>query len=253
MRISLIQFDISRHDADDNIRRVVEMMDGAPGSDVYVLPEMWVTGFDTDPAPEVDAMGRKALACMLAEARRRDCAIVGSLAVRDAQGQREAGEVWRNRCYFVTPEGVAGRYDKRHLFAYGGEDRSYEAGDAPCVVSWRGVRWMLQVCFDLRFPESARNRADGGYDVLVYVANWPASRRNAWEALLTARAIENQACCIGVNRTGTDGACLYAGGSRAIDAYGHPLCVAGECPGVCTFAPDLGRQRHLRDKFPVLP
>lgn len=253
MQISLIQFDIRRHDADDNIRRVVEMMDSAPGSDVYVLPEMWVTGFETDPKPEVNGMGQKALACMLDEARRRDCAIVGSLAVCDAPDPSGTGAVWHNRCYFVTPEGVAGQYDKRHLFAYGGEDRAYEAGSAPCVVSWRGVRWMLQVCFDLRFPESARNRANGGYDVVVYVASWPASRRNAWEALLTARAIENQACCIGVNRTGTDGDCPYAGGSRAIDAYGHPLCVADDRPGIYTFTPDFNRQRHLREKFPVLP
>ncbi len=262
MRITLLQTDIRWHDMSANTAEAARLIDTAPGSDLYLLPEMWATGFDTEPSYDLIAVADKALDWMRAEARQRDAAVAGSVAVRvypepttPAAPDDEAADkaaLWRNRFYFVTPEGEVTYYDKRNLFVYGGEQLTYSPGRERVIVTWRGVRFMLQTCFDLRFPETARNGLADCYDVLLYVANWPASRRTAWDTLLTARAIENQACCIGVNRTGSAPHCLYDGGSRAVDAYGRPLAVLDNRPQAVTVTPDLERQRAFREKFSVL-
>lgn len=254
MRITLLQTDIRWRDARANMAEAARLMDTAPGSDLYLLPEMWATGFDTEPGYELITMADEALAWMRTEARRREAAVAGTVAVRvypDGSHSDEAA-LWRNRFYFVKPDGEISYYDKRNLFVYGGEQLTYSPGHERVIVTWRGVRFMLQTCFDLRFPETARNGLADAYDVLLYVANWPASRRAVWDTLLTARAMENQACTVGVNRTGADPHCLYDGGSRAVDAYGRPLTVLDDRPQAVTVAPDLERQRAFREKFSVL-
>ena len=148
--------------------------------------------------------------------REGNCAEVGSVA---GHGQG----IWRNRCLFVTPEGIAAHYDKAHLFTPADEHLSFCPGGESPVVPWRGFRFKMQTCFDLRFPEGARNRADAPYDVLLYGASWPIQRRTAWDTLLRARAIENQAFCLGVNRTGNDPNCQYNGGSALIAPNGEVL------------------------------
>ena len=177
-------------------------------------------------------------------AQAHDCAVAGSVAVQ------ENGRYY-NRFYFVKPDGEVRSYDKKHLFTYGGEDKRFTAGRERVVVEFRGVRVLLQVCYDLRFPVWVRNRKD--YDMILYVASWPTSRVEAWLALLRARAIENQCYVAGVNRVGTDPACEYCGGTLMIDPYGQTLAEC-ERDKVCavTAEVDMEQLEHFRRKFPVL-
>ena len=163
----------------------------ADKSDLYVLPEMWSTGFATEPEGIAESDG-SSLNWMKQMANRLDAAVAGSIAT-------EIDGKYYNRFYFVKPanddnDNEIEYYDKHHLFTYSGEHLRYTAGERRVVVEWRGWRFLLQVCYDLRFPVFARNCAEGpdAYDVALYVASWPTSRRAPWDALLRARAIENQ-------------------------------------------------------------
>jgi predicted amidohydrolase len=173
-----------------------------------------------------------------------DAAIAGSVAVEE-QGR------YYNRFYFVKPDGSVTYYDKRHLFTYGGEHLRFTAGEERVIVEWRGVRILLEVCYDLRFPIWARNRGD--YDMILYVASWPTPRVKAWSALLVARAIENQCYVAGVNRVGEDPTCDYCGGSVIINPYGHTLAACAdntECEVSAEI--DIEALEAFREKFPVL-
>lgn len=254
MKISLLQLDTQWMSAAENIRRAERLMSLVPDSDLYVLPEMWATGFCTEPALESADQSATALEWMRRTAQQFGRAVAGTLPVRSwpEEAAPSTTAMWRNRFFFVMPDGSECHYDKRHLFVPGGEHLTYAAGEESVIVCYRGLRFMLQTCFDLRFPESARNHAAEPYDILLYAANWPQPRIAAWSALLRARAIENQACCIGVNRTGSDPACIYNGQSAAFDAYGNQLAEAGDSEKILTISPDMERQRHLREKFKVL-
>lgn len=252
MKIALVQTAIVPLNPDANMQQAEILMNTAPEADVYVLPETWSTGFCTEPGthwPQAD----EALCWMKRQAALRQAAIVGSMVVN------ASGEQYFNRLFFVRPDGTTTHYDKRHLFAYGGEDRCFSPGHETVVAEWKGVRFMLQICFDLRFPESARNYLSlPPYDVLLYVANWPASRRTAWDALLQARAIENQAYVVGVNRAGyfsaeekTDSS-VYNGGSAAYDAFGNRLLQLSEQAGCKLLEIDTTQLQGFRKSFPVL-
>ena len=182
---------------------------------------------------------------MQLQARRLDAAIVGSVAIRDEQQQL------RNRLFFVRPDGSYDYYDKRHLFSYAGETDEYVAGEQRVVTQWRGVRWLLQVCYDLRFPVFSLIKGD--YDAVIYVANWPLSRQDVWQTLLKARALENQCFVVGVNRVGSDPACHYQGGSVVIDAYGHTLAMCVDS-SVSTASAQLDMEalRRFRERCHVL-
>ena len=186
-------------------------------SDIVVLPEMFTTGFSMNALANAEAPGGETELWMQTIAREHDCAVTGSIAVRP----KEPGDTVFNRMLFVTPTD-SWYYDKRHLFRMAGEHRRYRGGTERIVVAWRGWRVLLQVCYDLRFPVFSRNRED--YDLALYVANWPDSRRVHWRSLLVARAIENQACVVGVNRVGEDANGLsYSGDSLAVGADGRVL------------------------------
>lgn len=232
-------------DAAENLRHAEELIKSQPGADVYVLPEMFTTGFCVEPSRIAEPMEGPTLAWMRRVASETDAAIVGSVATIAPEGG------YKNRMYFAEPDGQVFHYDKRHLFSYSGEDKHYEAGRERVIIEWRGVRFLLQVCYDLRFPVFARNCDD--YDVALYVANWPDKRRMAWDILLRARAIENQAVVIGVNRVGTDPMCNYDGGTAAIDFFGF---VAVRCDDnteqVITYEVKMDEMRQYRDKFPSL-
>ena len=232
-------------DAAENLRHAEELIKSQPGADIYVLPEMFTTGFCMEPSRIAEPMEGPTLAWMRRVASETDAAIVGSVATIAPEGG------YKNRMYFVEPDGKVFHYDKRHLFSYSGEDKHYEAGRERVIIEWRGVRFLLQVCYDLRFPVFARNCDD--YDVALYVANWPDKRRMAWDILLRARAIENQAVVIGVNRVGTDPMCNYDGGTAAIDFFGF---VGARCDDnaeqVVTFEVKMDEMRQYRDKFPSL-
>lgn len=248
MKISLLQQDIVWGDAHANHMAAEEAILAAPKSDLYVLPEMWSTGFATEPKGVAEADGRS-LSFMQQMADRMDAAIAGSIAT-------EVDGRYYNRFYFVKPgTETPACYDKHHLFTYSGEHHRYTAGKERVVVEWRGVRFLLQVCYDLRFPVFSRNAAEGSdaYDVALYVASWPTSRRGPWDALLRARAIENQCYVCGVNRVGNDPACNYNGGTVIIDAYGRTVaaCPDGEVSAICADI-DMEKLTAFRQKFPVL-
>ncbi len=157
--------------------------------------------------------------------------------------------IYRNRMLFVEPSGKMTQYDKHHLFRPGGEGRDYTPGKRRVVVEYKGFRFLMQVCYDLRFPVFSRNRGD--YDAIIYCASWDNKRRDAWCALLRARAIENQSYVIGVNRVGTDPDAVYIGDSKAIDYLGRTMADAesGEWTMVVTL--DLEEQRAFRQSFPA--
>ena len=224
----------------------------ADKSDLYVLPEMWSTGFATEPEGIAESDG-SSLNWMKQMANRLDAAVAGSIAT-------EIDGKYYNRFYFVKPandgsDNEIEYYDKHHLFTYSGEHLRYTAGERRVVVEWRGWRFLLQVCYDLRFPIFARNCAEGpdAYDVALYVASWPTSRRAPWDALLRARAIENQCYVCGVDRTGDDPACHYNGGTAIIDAYGNTVaaCPDGEVSAIRVEL-DMDKLTAFRKKFPVL-
>lgn len=245
MKITLLQIDIAWQDAEANKRKVERMIAMAEKSDVYVLPEMFTTGFVVSPAGVAENEGAT-LEWMRLTARQYDAAICGSVAVE------ERGRYY-NRFYFVKPDGETVYYDKRHLFAYGGENMHYTSGDERVAVSFRGVRFLLQVCYDLRFPVFSRNDARNPYDVVLYVASWPASRLPVWNTLLHARAIENQCYVAGVNRVGDDTACHYSGGTMMVDAYGHTMAECRpDAEMAVTCGIDMAKLMSFRAKFPVL-
>ena len=198
MKITMIQSAPTWADAEASLARVEQMIAVAPTADVYVLPEMFATGFCMQPERIAQPEGGTILSAMKRLSAHYGAAIVGSVAVAD-------GEKSYNRMYFVRPDGTVDRYDKRHLFTYSGEHEHYARGESRCIVEFRGVRFLLQVCYDLRFPVWSRNRGD--YDAIIYIASWPVARISAWDTLLPARAIENQCYVVGVNRVGDDPAC----------------------------------------------
>lgn len=248
MIVTLFQRDIVWGNPTENMRLNEAELLKAPQSDVYVLPEMWSTGFVTRPAEAGIGDGSAELQWMQRMACQLDAAIAGSVALQDSEG------CYRNRFYFVTPQQVF-YYDKHHLFTYGGEHLRYTPGQERVVVEWRGVRFLLMVCYDLRFPIFSRNepRQQGGYDCALYVASWPTPRVEAWRTLLLARAIENQCYVCGVNRVGTDPSCAYCGGTAAISPYGQLIeACADHQESTITLSLDLPALQAFREKFPVL-
>lgn len=164
-------------------------------ADLFLLPEMFSTGFCMD-AAEVSDRNEESLEFLRKISKEKNTAFCGSAPVE------ENGHSY-NRMYFVQPYAETVFYDKRHLFSFSGEDKVYTPGKKRVIVEYKGVRFLLQVCYDLRFPVFARNNDD--YDAILYVANWPEKRVEAWEHLLKARAIENLSFVFGLNRIGTDG------------------------------------------------
>lgn len=244
MKITILQRDIEWAKPSVNINRADEAIDRNPGSDIYVLPEMFSTGFCTNPEGIAESDNSETLQWLKRKAAAIDAAIAGSVAVT------KDGKFY-NRFYFVKPDGSVTHYDKKHLFTYGGEHKRFTAGNERVVVEFRGVRILLEICYDLRFPVWARNRGD--YDMIIYVASWPTPRVSAWSALLVARAIENQCYVAGVNRVGNDPACQYCGGSVVIDPYGKTIATCTdnlECESTATI--DIEALQAFRAKFPVL-
>ena len=243
MKVTILQHDIAWANPALNIQKLDAAIDRNSGSDLYVLPEMFSTGFCTKPEGIAERDG-VTLAWMKHKAKATNAAIAGSVATE------EDGRYY-NRFYFVKPDGEVTHYDKHHLFTYGGEHHHFTAGDERCVVEFRGVRIMLQICYDLRFPVWVRNRGD--YDMILYVASWPTPRRAAWSALLVARAIENQCYVAGVNRVGCDPTCEYNGGSVIIDPYGRVVASCADNEQMeATATIDMEALNAFREKFPVL-
>lgn len=244
MKITIFQTDIVWSDSIKNIQNATAAIDKAPHSDLYIFPEMFSTGFCTSPSGIAERGEGKTLEWMKETAMKRQCAIAGSVPT-------EINNRYYNRFYFVYPSGEYDIYDKKHLFTYGGEDKTFSAGSDRVVVTYKGIRILLQICYDLRFPVFSRNRKD--YDMIIYVASWPDVRIDAWKTLIHARAIENQCFVAAVNRVGNDPYCKYIGGSEIIDPYGKTI-IACEDNVECAATTDIDITilERFREKFPVL-
>lgn len=244
MKISILQLDTFWHDKQKNLEVVERLVSQNYGSDIYVLPEMFATGFSNEVGKLGEPIDGMIVAKMKDIATQHDAAICGSLILED-DGR------YYNSFLFVKPDGEIVRYDKRHLFRFGGEADMFSAGNNRVVVDHKGFRILLQVCYDLRFPVWCRNRND--YDMIFYIANWPDSRRSVFDTLVKARAIENQAFVVAVNRVGNDGVGLhYDGGSCIIDFKGEYI---GQCTDneECVITTDLKFEDLMafRTKFPA--
>ena len=250
MKTTLIQLDIEWGNPLENIRRVEHLMEEAPESDLYVLPEMWSTGFATEPLNIAENEEHSvSLQWMRSTAKRLNCAISGSLAIKLPNT-----DIYVNRHYFIDgrSESVT-YYDKHHLFTYGHEDRYYQPGDAHSIVEYCGFRILLLTCYDLRFPVWSRYADALQYDAIIAVANWPESRQNAWQILTRARAMENQAYLIGCNRVGDDEYSHYRGQSAIISPIGKTLVSCrSNSEETASFLLNLETIVHQRSKFKVL-
>ena len=250
MEIAILQHDIHWASPAENYKQVESLLSQRPGADLYVLCEMWSTGFATKQEDFAED-NQESLNWMIRMANKHNAAFAGSIATK------EDGHYY-NRFYFVKPDGSYSYYDKRHLFTYGGEDKCLKQGGSRVVVEWRGARFLLEVCYDLRFPVWSRNHVDkdsgqAEYDAILYVANWPTSRIDVWNTLLRARAIENQCFVVGVNRIGKDPNCIYCGASAIIDPYGRTIAECErdkEC--IAEAELDMESLATFREKFPVL-
>ena len=222
-----------------NLERL-EPVVAAADADIAVLPEMFATGFKLRPARVAEPADGLVATTMRRWAQQYGKAVVGSVVIA------ENGE-FRNRMFFVKPSGGVAWYDKRHLFRPGGEARDYTPGDRRVVVEYMGFRFLLLICYDLRFPVWSRNRGD--YDAILCSASWADDRREVWRTLLRARAIENQCYLAGVNRVGTDPDAFYAGDSALVDFRGATLADAGEREQTLVAEFDSEAQAAFREEF----
>ncbi len=246
LRLSFVQADIVWEDRAKNLAAYEVLLAPLAGeSDLVLLPEMFTTGFSMQCRELAEPVEGSTVATLRRWAARYQLALAGSFMA-------EQDGCYYNRGFFITPQGEATYYDKRHLFRMGEEATHFEAGTEQVVVSYMGWNVCLQICYDLRFPLWSRNN-DNRYDLLLYCANWPHSRILAWDTLLAARAIENASYVCGVNRIGTDGTSLrYTGHSAVYSFKGTPLFTAPEGETfVATCVLDKEKLHRFRDKFPV--
>ena len=214
---------------------------------VVILPEMFSTGFSMKPEDLAEKMDGETVRWMKKLAAEKKIILTGSVIIE------EEGNYY-NRMIWMLPNGQMGYYNKRHLFAFAGEDKHYTGGTERLIVSVNGWKMNLLVCYDLRFPVWARQQFDEEknfeYDALIYVANWPERRSTAWRALLQARAIENQCYVIGVNRVGEDGNGIYhSGDSTVVDPLGEVLYHKKDEEDIFTMTLKKEDLVNVREKF----
>ena len=244
LTVTLVQAELAWHDPEANRARLGALLAGLDGpTDLVVLPEMFTTGFTMDDRAPAVAPGDVTLEWLAAQAAATGAVVAGSVRWSGADG-------FRNRLLWMRPDGDWSFYDKRHLFRMAEEHDHYLPGARRHVFTLHGWRVCPLVCYDLRFPVWSRNRGD--YDLLLYVANWPAARRAHWQALLRARAIENLAPVVAVNRVGRDGNGVdYAGDSVALAATGETQFDAGDASGVFRVTLDGDALVTWRERFPA--
>jgi predicted amidohydrolase len=252
LRVSLVQAATVWHDPEANRKMFGNLIAPLAGeSDLVVLPETFTSGFSNEAIDRAETMDGPSVAWVREQAQKLGAVVTGSVQMREGDGVF-------NRLLWATPDGELRHYDKRHLFRMAKEHERYASGRERLTVEWKGWRICPLVCYDLRFPVFIRNRfgneVEGrfDYDLLVFVANWPAARRHAWRTLLRARAIENLSYAIGVNRVGQDGNGLnYAGDSVALDFIGEPRVECGASPEVVTTTFSASALAQHRERFPA--
>lgn len=245
MKVCLVQYDIAWQNPTHNKEKIGKLVEDNPLTpDLYILPEMFTTGFTMESEANAESMQGASIQWMKQFSRDHRCAVTGSLVISES-------ESFFNRLVWIDNGAIAGHYDKRHLFAKAGEDASFRAGQSREQFVTNGLQFCPMICYDLRFPVWSRNTTD--YDVLIYVANWPAVRRDAWRKLLMARAIENQCYVIGLNRIGVDANGLeYCGDSQVIDPYGSVVADLGNKECIANVTIDRDTLLDCRQKLPFL-
>lgn len=243
LNIALVQYDLYWENPDANRATIEEMLSGVE-TDVVVLPEMFTTGFSMNAKALAEPMGGHTFKWMKMLASSLSAAIAGTIIIK------EDGNFY-NRFLWVNPDGTTQFYDKRHLFRLSEETSVFTSGSKQPIIEYKGWRFLPQVCYDLRFPVWTR-RTNQDYDVMLYSANWPASRNNVWETLLSARAIENQAYSVGVNRIGEDKMDVqYVGNTAAYNFMGYQIASATSDSKVTQITLSKTELDDFREKFPV--
>lgn len=244
LKLALVQTSMHWQDAAANHAHFSQLLDQALGADLVILPEMFTTGYSMDAATLAESEDGPTRHWMLAQAKRLNAVITGSLIVRAADGS------YRNRLYWARPDGTHTSYDKRHLFRMAGEHKHYASGERRVLLELKGWHIRPLICYDLRFPVWSRDPYDT--DLLIYVASWPSARRNAWNRLLPARAIENLCYLAAVNRVGVDGKGYpYSGDSQVLDFQGDALCAPGAADGVFQVTLTGSALATYRQRFPA--
>lgn len=244
LELALIQTTLIWHDPAANREHFQALLEQARGADLVILPEMFTTGFSMDSAELAEPEDGPSSIWLREQAQRIGAVICGSLIIQAADGS------YRNRLLWARPDGSFAYYDKRHLFRMAGEHKHYSAGDQQVVFDLKGWRVRPLICYDLRFPVWSRDA--GGTDLLLYTANWPGARRQHWNRLLPARAIENLCYVAAVNRVGEDGKGHgYTGDSQVLDFQGEALLTAGEDDGVFRTQLSSEALNAYRERFPA--
>jgi len=250
LNVSMIQSTTHWHDPEANRRMFDHWLDQVPdASEIVLLPEMFSTGFTMASRDQAETMQGPTVSWLKEAASRCGKTLCGSVVIELAASGSTSAR-WVNRLLWVQPTGEVTSYDKRHRFRMAGEHEHYDAGAQRVVVRHNGVRILLQICYDLRFPVFSRNRDD--YDVYLIVANWPAARQQHWNTLLAARAIENQCYVVAANRVGIDGNEVeYSGGSGIYNYQGEAEQIAFDTECVLSGELDLDGQAQYRSDFPA--
>jgi omega-amidase len=253
LTITTIQTQLHWEDKTANLKLLGEKINGIAGkTEVVILPEMFSTGFSMQPEKLAEKMDGPTMEWMKNMAAASKIILTGSLII-------EEGENYFNRLIWMLPNGQYGYYDKRHRFAFAGEDKKYTPGNKRLIASVKGWKIHLLVCYDLRFPVWSRQSSPAAgesagspeYDLMIYVANWPERRNLAWKTLLQARAIENQCYVVGVNRVGNDGNNIYhSGDSMIIDPMGEITYQQAHEEAVFTCTLHKKNLDEVRTKFP---
>ena len=246
LNIAIFQLDLVWENPSANCAKIDEWLQQIDkNTDVVFLPEMFATGFSMNVSELAEPMNGETVNWMKKRSSEHQLALCGSLIIQ------ENGNFY-NRSLFVEPSGKISFYDKRHLFTMGNEESHFRSGTERLIVEYKGWRICPLICYDLRFPVWARNRNE--YDLLVYSANWPQARTEVWNALLKARAIENQCYVVGVNRVGTDGQGIeYSGDSQVFCPKANALFQSS--PGreeLLSASLSFTELNDFRQKFPVL-
>lgn len=250
MHVTLLQTDLSWHNPVANRAALEERIFSLPEpTDLIVLPEMFTTGFTMDASNVAEPPNLTTFRWLKQMAAQTGAVVTGSYVVH------EAGNYF-NRLVWMQPDGQFDSYDKRHLFRMAGEDKVYTSGPRRIIKEWKGWRICPLICYDLRFPVWSRNRqnnsTDFAYDLLLYVANWPAARRTAWNTLLQARAIENLSYVVGVNRVSVDDhGNAYTGDSALIDFKGDVVYRHSDTEAIYQQTLSIDALRSFREKFPA--
>lgn len=245
MKIALIQTNLIWENPSEN-RKLLEQKMNVVSLDVdlIILPEMFTSGFTMNPKIVAETMDGATIQWLKGLAKSNNCAITGSLVIQ------EYGKYF-NRLVFVFPSGEIQTYNKRHLFTLAGEDKVYTAGTEKLIIDYKGFKICPLICYDLRFPVFSRNTEN--YDLLLFVANWPKPRINAWDILLKARAVENMSYVIGVNRLGTDNNNhQYIGHSQAVDFLGNYILEPQEKEEILILELDKSKMLETRKKLGFL-